>query len=323
MLKLSYNEIGDFTPLNYVLQTGSAPIIAISIYVFIEVLLMHLRPVSSVRRILGRFVSVLALTIACMFYGLLLNIKPTFSFEMYLFFDSYALISQLSITVCMFIIMNGLFVPYITHQGIIKNLKPEHIIISALFLLFLLMLPIASNLFIVLLSIVGFSIALYVLILIGAEERGSREAGVKYFILSSLSSVFLAGAIAFIYILGKTLTFSYLSLYSATHLLTGAELQLGSVYLSFLLIAIAFKISTFPVHFWTPEVYEGSPFPITGLFILPLKVGVLLFLFRFLGSVFQGWAELWAPLLFFMAFGSIVIGCIGALNETRLKRFIA
>ena len=190
--------------------------------------------------------------------------------------------------------------------------------------LFMLLLVGSSHLVSAFLAIVGFSLNLYVLVLFDATAAVAREAGVKYFYLSTLSSGLMMYSIFLI-----TLTLGTGSLFEMAQILsTDVELSttgssLLHVAVIFLLVGLFFKLSAFPGHLWAAEVYEGSPDPIAGFFMLPVKIAVLGFVIHLLAVTFASISIFWQPLVMLSASISMIWGCFAALAEKKTKRFLA
>jgi len=91
----------------------------------------------------------------------------------------------------------------------------------------------------------------------------------------------------------------------------------------FFFVGLLFKLSAFPFHVWTPDVYEGAPTYITAFFALVPKIAVLGLFFKLLSTSFYSSIEQWQPLLVTAAVGSMLIGALGALGQQRLKRLFA
>ena len=125
-------------------------------------------------------------------------------------------------------------------------------------------------------SIVGFSLGLYVLILSDAPTAVAREAGIKYFYLSTASSGLMIYGIFLLFVSTGTCDFMELgaTLYALGENIVAAN-ELLSLALTLLFTGLFFKLSAFPGHLWAPEVYEGAPDAVTALFMLPVKVAVL------------------------------------------------
>jgi len=157
----------------------------------------------------------------------------------------------------------------------------EYPVILSLTTLFLLLMVDTTDLLCAFFALVGFSLNLYVLILFDAPYAAAREAGIKYYYLSTFSSgLVLYG------------TFLFFALTGATHFeeiahFLPADARLLLVAITFLFVGFFFKLSAFPGHLWAPEVYEGSPDPTMGFFMLPVKIAVLAFLLQFLATGLQ------------------------------------
>jgi NADH-quinone oxidoreductase subunit N len=163
------------------------------------------------------------------------------------------------------------------------------------------------------------SLALYVLASIHRDNVKSSEAGLKYFVLGSLASgIFLFGC-SFIYGFSGTTSFETLNA-----LYQNSELPLGVLIgLVFVLVAFCFKASAAPFHMWTPDVYEGAPVPVTAFFTVAPKVAVIAAFIRLTMIPFEGAVVQWQQVIEFVAAASMIVGAIGALRQTNIKRLIA
>ena len=113
----------------------------------------------------------------------------------------------------------------------------------------------ANNLLALYMGLELSSLALYVIAAIDRDNVRSTEAGLKYFVLGSLSSGMLLYGISLVY--GFTGQIGFAEIATA---LSGGERQIGFLFgLVFVLAGLAFKISAVPFHMWTPDVYEGAP----------------------------------------------------------------
>ena len=120
------------------------------------------------------------------------------------------------------------------------------------------------------------SLALYVLATFNRDQLKSSEAGLKYFVLSALSSGLLLYGCSLIYGFTGSTNFNFIA-----HQLNSDEyaLTFGIV---FILVGLAFKISAVPFHMWAPDVYEGSPTSVTLFFTMVPKIAALTVFIRFL-----------------------------------------
>ena len=161
------------------------------------------------------------------------------------------------------------------------------------------------------------SLALYVLASFNRDQLKSSESGLKYFVLSALSSGLLLYGCSLIYGFSGSTNFEIInnSMNSDNYGLT-----FGIV---FILVGLAFKISAVPFHMWAPDVYEGSPTAVTLFFALVPKVAALTVFIRFLYVPFVSMIEQWQPILIFLSIASMIFGAIAAIGQSNLKRLIA
>jgi NADH-quinone oxidoreductase subunit N len=131
------------------------------------------------------------------------------------------------------------------------------------------------------LSIEFQSLLFYVLASFKRTSEFSTESGLKYFILGAFSSAFLLFGSSILYSLTGLTNFNDYSIFFAGSLSTSHSLDLTIILgLLFINIALLFKLSAAPFHMWSPDVYEGSPTPITALFSILPKLGILTLIFR-------------------------------------------
>jgi len=161
------------------------------------------------------------------------------------------------------------------------------------------------------------SLALYVLATFNRDQLKSSEAGLKYFVLSALSSGLLLYGCSLIYGFTGSTNFNLIAnqLNSNEYALT-----FGIV---FILVGLAFKISAVPFHMWAPDVYEGSPTSVTLFFTMVPKIAALTVFIRFLYVPFLNLIEQWQIILIFLSIASMLFGAIAAIGQTNLKRLIA
>jgi len=174
----------------------------------------------------------------------------------------------------------------------------------------------AANLLMVFLGLELLSLALYCLCGLGARGT-AREAALKYLILSSTASGFMLYGMALLF--GATGSVSLAAL-----LLPSASPALLSIGSGLFLVGLAFKLSLVPFHVWTPDVYEGAPLPITAFMSVVTKAGTLAVLARFAYGALSSHesATLLAP-LWVLAALSMIVGNVGALAQTDIKRLLA
>jgi len=161
------------------------------------------------------------------------------------------------------------------------------------------------------------SLALYVLATFNRDQLKSSEAGLKYFVLSALSSGLLLYGCSLIYGFTGSTNFN----------LIANELNPNEYALTFgivfILVGLAFKISAVPFHMWAPDVYEGSPTSVTLFFTMVPKIAALTVFIRFLYVPFLNLIDQWQMILIFLSIASMLFGAVAAIGQTNLKRLIA
>jgi NADH-quinone oxidoreductase subunit N len=184
-----------------------------------------------------------------------------------------------------------------------------------------LMLTAFKNMTTLFLGIEIMSIPLYVLAASKKEDLKSNEAGFKYLIMGSFASGFLLFGIALIY--GACGTFDIMKMrmfieHNATQL--PLFFYVGVV---LILIALLFKISAAPFHFWAPDVYEGSPILITALMSTIVKTAAFAAIFRLFSIGFGSISEVWTSALALIIAASLIIANFSAAMQSNVKRMLA
>ena len=161
------------------------------------------------------------------------------------------------------------------------------------------------------------SLALYVLATFNRDQLKSSEAGLKYFVLSALSSGLLLYGCSLIYGFSGSTNFDVIAneLNSNEYVLT-----FGIV---FILVGLSFKISAVPFHMWAPDVYEGSPTSVTLFFTMVPKIAALTVFIRFLYVPFLNLIDQWQMILIFLSIASMLFGAIAAIGQKNIKRLAA
>ena len=177
----------------------------------------------------------------------------------------------------------------------------------------------AQNLVTVFLGLELLSIPLYVLCATEMRRATSLEAGLKYLIIGSVGSATLLYGLAFIY--GATGSTDFAGIADAAGGLTGDSLLLTGIALS--VVGLAFKASVAPFHQWTPDVYEGAPTPVTAFMAVATKAAAFGAFLRLFDVALLDASTDWAPALAALATITIVVGNVGALGQSSLKRLMA
>ena len=163
------------------------------------------------------------------------------------------------------------------------------------------------------------SLALYVLASFNRDSLRSTEAGLKYFVLGALSSGMLLYGISLIY--GFTGTTEFRGIATAA---AAGGIQIGLIFgLVFLVAGLAFKVGAVPFHMWTPDVYEGSPTPITAFFVTAAKVAAFALFIRAVIAPFPAIAHQWQQIIIIVSVLSTLLGAVAAIGQTNIKRLLA
>ena len=164
------------------------------------------------------------------------------------------------------------------------------------------------------------SLSLYILVAFSRNNKNSSEAGVKYFVLGSLSTcIFLFGS-SLIYGFFGTTNFTEISNLISQINDMPLILIFGVV---FILVSLSLKISAAPFHMWTPDVYQGAPTIITAFLSVVPKIAAFAVIIRFLVVPFGEITVDWGKIILILSITSMVVGSLGALQQTELKRLLA
>jgi NADH-quinone oxidoreductase subunit N len=177
----------------------------------------------------------------------------------------------------------------------------------------------AQNLVAVFLGFELLSIPLYVLCATHMRREHSLESGLKYLIIGSVGSATLLYGLAFVY--GATGSTDYAVIARAAGNLSNDVLLLTGIAL--VVAGLAFKASVAPFHQWTPDVYEGAPTAVTAFMAVATKAAAFGVLLRLFDVALIDLAETWGPALATLATITIVVGNVGAIGQSSIKRMLA
>ncbi len=168
------------------------------------------------------------------------------------------------------------------------------------------------------------SIPLYILCASEFHREGSLESGLKYLVIGSVGSATLVYGLALIYGSTGSTDFSGIAAAIAGGQLAGGLLgdPMMLTGLALVIVGFAFKASVAPFHQWTPDVYEGAPTPITAFMATATKAAALGVILRFFDVAVLGAQDTWAPAFATIATITIIVGNVGALGQTSLKRML-
>ena len=249
----------------------------------------------------------------------IITLNETFSIDRITLFNDSVVIDYMS-SLMKIITLLGAFLVLVISSAYLKTFKIYKIEYPILILCSVLgmMVMISSNdLMVFYMGLELQSLALYVLATFNRDKLKSSEAGLKYFVLSALSSGLLLYGCSLIYGFSGSTNFNIISnqLNSNEYVLT-----FGIV---FILVGLAFKISAVPFHMWAPDVYEGSPTSVTLFFTMVPKIAALTIFIRFLYVPFLNLIDQWQMIIIFLSIASMLFGAIAAIGQTNIKRLIA
>ncbi len=163
------------------------------------------------------------------------------------------------------------------------------------------------------------SLSLYVIAALRRDSVKSTEAGLKYFVLGALSSGLLLYGASLTYGFAGTTLFA-----GIITVATGDHLSLGLLFgLVFMLAGLAFKVSAVPFHMWTPDVYEGSPTPVTAFFATAPKMAAMGLFARLVHDAFGQIPADWGQIVALLSVLSMFLGAIAAIGQRNIKRLMA
>ena len=240
------------------------------------------------------------------------------NFEEKIFLDSFTR-DTFSNFFKILILVSSLFVLNASKNYIIdKKLdKFEYPIIILLSILGMFFMVSSNDIIIFYLGLELQSLSLYILASIDRDNLKSSEAGIKYFVLSALSSGLLLYGCSLLYGFTGSTNFDLIS----------NELNkenIGAVFaMVFILVGLAFKVSAVPFHMWTPDVYEGAPTSVTNYFAAVPKVAGLAVLIKFMFIPFSNILNEWQIIIIFISIASMILGAVAAIGQKNIKRLLA
>ena len=259
------------------------------------------------------------ISLIALFITAVITFNETLSNEEILLFNDSVIIDYLSSLMKIITLLAAFLVLVISssYLRIFKIFKIEYPILILSSVLGMMIMISSNDLIVFYMGLELQSLALYVLATFNRDQLKSSEAGLKYFVLSALSSGLLLYGCSLIYGFTGSTNFNIIAnqLNSNEYALT-----FGIV---FILVGLAFKISAVPFHMWAPDVYEGSPTSVTLFFTMVPKIAALTVFIRFLYVPFLNLIDQWQMILIFLSIASMLFGAIAAIGQTNLKRLIA
>ena len=217
------------------------------------------------------------------------------------------------------ILISSLFVltsskNFITENNLDKFEYPIIILLSILGMFFMVS---SNDLILFYLGLELQSLSLYILASIDRDNLRSSESGIKYFVLSALSSGLLLYGCSLLYGFTGSTNFDLIANQLNNE-------NVGAIFaMVFILVGLAFKVSAVPFHMWTPDVYEGAPTSITNYFAVVPKVAGLALLIKFMLIPFSNILLEWQTILIFISIASMILGSVAAIVQKNIKRLLA
>ena len=197
-------------------------------------------------------------------------------------------------------------------------MKFEYPILIVLAVVGMMMMVSSGNLMSLYMGLELQSLSLYVVASFRRDSVKSTEAGMKYFVLGALSSGLLLYGASLIY--GYTGSTDFATIINAAGHGGSIGLMIGLV---LVIAGLSFKVSAVPFHMWTPDVYEGSPTPVTAFFATAPKVAAMALFARVMHDAFGNATADWQQVIVVVSLLSMFLGAVAAIGQTNIKRLMA
>jgi NADH-quinone oxidoreductase subunit N len=175
----------------------------------------------------------------------------------------------------------------------------------------------ANDLLVLFLGLEVLSIALYVLAASHRRRIQSQESGLKYFVLGGFSSAFFLYGVALVYGATGSTNIGRIVEFFATRVQTQRTDALVLAGVALLLVGLTFKVAAVPFHFWTPDVYQGAPTPVTSFMASVGKTAAFAAMLRVLVYALPQWSDDWRPAIWVIAVVTLVVGSTLAVVQTQ------
>lgn len=224
------------------------------------------------------------------------------------------------------LIIGTLGIVYIGYNSndINDNLKSEFFILTTGVLIGSMLVVGAMNLLSLYVGIEILSILSYVLASLKKNDTNSQEAGLKYSLYGALSAAVMLFGMGHLY--GITGSLNFVDIAHSFATLTPEKIQAIKICLILIFVGIGFKISAFPFHMWSPDVYQGAPTPVTAFFSIVPKLAVIAALCRITSLILDSNAEMfswWSTMIQIVAVLTMTVGNLTALGQSSVKRLLA
>lgn len=246
--------------------------------------------------------------------------KPVYLFYNAVVIDSFSTLIKIICTLGTF----ASILISINSKDIYEDLKTEYFAIAFGVLLGAMLLASANNLLTLYLGIETLSILSYVLSAFKRDESKSTEAGMKYALYGGISAGVMLIGMSHIY--GVLGTIQFVEIAPKLAQISLAQKAILSISFIFFFVGLGYKIACFPFHMWSPDVYQGSPIPVTSFFaIVPKMAGIAAILrvsYVFFGSQ-SSIQTVWVGLIHVIAAMTMTVGNVSAIGQDSLKRMLA
>jgi NADH-quinone oxidoreductase subunit N len=196
--------------------------------------------------------------------------------------------------------------------------RGEYYVLALTALLGVFVLVSANNLVTVYLGVELLALSVYAMVAFDRDSGVSAESAMKYFVLGAIASGMLLYGMSLIYGLTGTLDLGEIA--SRLHAPLTPGVVLG---LTFIVVAVAFKLGAVPFHMWLPDVYEGAPTSVTLFISTVPKIAYFALALRLLAQGLAGTEVEWTQMLAALAVLTLIVGNVVAIVQTNLKRMLA
>jgi NADH-quinone oxidoreductase subunit N len=199
--------------------------------------------------------------------------------------------------------------------------KGEFYILLLLSTLGMMLMASAADLLVVFLGFILMLVPLYPLAASARDSVFASEAGIKFFVVGTLSGLLLLYGTGLVYGAAGTTQLQLIGNMLRDAQLQGNDLLLAGAVL--VLLGVACQLALVPFHMWAPDVYQGSPLPVTAFLATGPKIAAMVVLMRTISMAFTALQEVWQPLVWVLALTTIIGGNLLALHQRSIKRMLA
>jgi NADH-quinone oxidoreductase subunit N len=204
---------------------------------------------------------------------------------------------------------------YLENRGILRG---EYYVLALTALLGIFVLVSANSLLTLYLGVELLALSVYSMVAFDRDSGIAAESAMKYFVLGAIASGMLLYGMSLIYGLTGSLELGQIAARLHAPLTPGIVLGL-----TFIVVAVAFKLGAVPFHMWLPDVYEGAPTSVTLFIGTAPKIAYFALALRLLTYGLGGAVAEWSQMLAALAVLTLVVGNVVAIVQTNLKRMLA